>query len=61
MYTIGAAIAGVLIGALGSELLRLKHPELVKKVEDSAKHTADALWPSPSAPRNAEENKEPTE
>ena len=45
---IGLALLGIALGAAGTEILRAKKPELVKKVEDSAKRFVDKLCPSKS-------------
>jgi len=58
MYTLGTAILGILLGALGSEILRARCPELIKRVEDSAKRVAESLSPSQSAPGGNEEDTE---
>ena len=41
---IGLAVIGIIIGAAGSEVLRKKKPELVKKVEDAASRFVDKLF-----------------
>lgn len=43
MAWIGLALLGVFFGAAGSEILRKHKPELVKKVEDSARIFVDSF------------------
>jgi len=48
MALIGWAILGLIVGAAGSEVLRSKKPELVEKVENSAKRFAGTFCSSKS-------------
>jgi len=46
MILLAWAVLGVVVGAVGSEILRATQPKLVKKVEDAAKRFADSVCPS---------------
>lgn len=48
MGLFGFAIVGVVLGAVGTEFLRAKKPDLVEKVEDAAKRFVDSVLPSKS-------------
>lgn len=48
MGLVGLAFLGVVVGAAGSEFLRLKRPDIIEKVEDAAKRFADSVCPSKS-------------
>jgi hypothetical protein len=48
MGVIGLALLGVVLGAAGTEVLRAKKPEMIKKIEDAAKRFVDSLCPSDS-------------
>ena len=41
MYLIGVAFLGVLLGAVGTEILRASKPELVSRTERYAKRLVD--------------------
>ncbi len=41
MTALALGLIGIILGAVGSELLRAANPELVKKIEDSAKRFAE--------------------
>ena len=43
MGTIGLALLGMFFGAVGVEFLRAKKPEIIKKIEERAKHLVDSL------------------
>lgn len=43
MYLVGCVLLGVLLGGMGTRFLRERKPELVKKVEASAKAVVDSL------------------
>ena len=45
---IGLALLGVALGAAGTEFLRIKRPEIIKKIEDAAKRFVDSVCPSES-------------
>jgi len=45
---IGLALLGVALGAAGTEFLRAKRPELIKKIEDAARRFVDLVCPSES-------------
>ena len=46
MGIVGLAFLGVVVGAAGSEFLRLKRPDIIEKVEDAAKRFVDSVCPS---------------
>jgi hypothetical protein len=46
MGIVGLAFLGVVVGAAGSEFLRLKRPDIIEKVEDAAKRFVDSVYPS---------------
>lgn len=46
MGLVGLAFLGVVVGAAGSEFLRLKRPDIIEKVEDAAKRFVDTMCPS---------------
>jgi len=46
MGVIGLAFLGVFLGAVGTEFLRAKKPELVEKIEDSARRFVDVIHSS---------------
>jgi hypothetical protein len=48
MGMLGLAFLGVVVGAVGTEFLRLKRPDIVEKIEDAAKHFVDSLCTSKS-------------
>ncbi|MHC4726408.1 MAG: hypothetical protein ACYS17_04200 [Planctomycetota bacterium] len=48
MGLVGLAFLGVVVGAAGSEFLRLKRPDIIEKVEDAAKRFVDSVYPSKS-------------
>lgn len=56
MVIVGWAILGVALGAVGSEILRSRKPNLVKKVEDAAERLVDSMCSSkcPSEPADNE-------
>lgn len=56
MGLIGLTLFGVLVGAAGSELLRVKNPELVEKIQDAARRFVDSMGLAKSA--DDEETKE---
>lgn len=41
MSALALGLIGIIVGAVGSELLRTVNPELVKKIEASAKRFAE--------------------
>ena len=43
---IGLALLGVALGAAGTEFLRAKRPDIIEKIENSAKRFIDKIWPS---------------
>ena len=46
MALIGLALLGVAVGAAGTEILRARNPELVEKVEESARRLVERFFPS---------------
>ena len=55
MMLVGWAMVGVILGAVGSEILRAKMPRMVRKVEDAAKRFVDSF--SPEKPVETEAGK----
>ncbi len=43
MGMIGLALLGVVFGAAGTEFLRSRRPEIIKKIEERAKRLVDSL------------------
>jgi hypothetical protein len=48
MGVIGLALLGIIIGAVGTEILRANKPEVIEKIEDAAKNFVDSLCKSKS-------------
>jgi hypothetical protein len=48
MGFVGLALLGIVVGAAGSELIRLKRPDIIEKVEEAAKHFVDSVCSSKS-------------
>lgn len=46
MGVIGLALLGVVLGAAGTEVLRAKKPEVIEKIEDTARRFVDSVFPS---------------
>jgi len=46
MGVIGLALLGVVLGAAGAEVLRAKKPEVIEKIEDTARRFVDSICPS---------------
>ena len=55
MELVGLALLGIVIGAAGTEFLRAKKPELVEKLEDTARRFVDSLCSSKSDGGKAKE------
>jgi len=55
MGSVGLALLGLVLGAAGAEFLRAKKPELVEKIEDSAKRFVESLNSLESADGEAKE------
>lgn len=55
MSLIGLALLGVLLGAVGTEILRAHKPELVKRIECSAKRFVDSLHSSKASDEEAKD------
>jgi len=43
MILLGWAVLGIAVGAAGAEILRAKRPDMVEKLESSAKRFADSI------------------
>jgi hypothetical protein len=56
MGMIGLAFVGMVLGAVGTEFLRAKKPELVEKIEDSARRFVDVIHLSEPAGEEGKEN-----
>ena len=54
MILIVWAVAGVVVGIVGSEVLRSKKPNLIRKVEGAAKQFVDSIYPEDSGHKNFE-------
>ncbi len=61
MILVGWAVLGVVLGAVGSEVLRASKPELVEKVEDAARRFVDCLCPSKSTDQASDSAQEAAE
>jgi len=48
MGIIGLAFLGAVLGAAGTEFLRAKRPDIIEKIEDSAKRFVDSVCSSES-------------
>ena len=48
MELFGLAFLGVVLGAAGTEFLRLKRPEIIEKIEDAARRFVDSVCLSES-------------
>ena len=48
MGLIGLAFLGVVLGSAGTELLHVKRPDIIEKVEDAAKRFVDSVCTSDS-------------
>ena len=55
MSLIGLALLGVLLGAVGTQILRARKPELVRKIECSAKRFVDSLDSSKASDEEAKD------
>ncbi len=55
MGLIGLAFLGVVLGAAGTEFLRLKRPDIIEKIEDAAKRFVDSVCPSESDDEKTQE------
>ncbi|MHC4085602.1 MAG: hypothetical protein ACYSWZ_04440 [Planctomycetota bacterium] len=52
---IGLALLGVALGAAGTELLRVKRPDIIEKVEEAARRFVDSVCPSDSDDEQTQE------
>ena len=48
MGLVGLAFLGVVLGAAGTEFLRVKRPDIIEKIEDAARRFVDSVCPSKS-------------
>ena len=46
MGVIGLALLGMVLGAVGTEVLRAKKPETIEKIEDTARRFVNSICPS---------------
>ena len=46
MGVVGLALLGVALGAAGTEVLRVKRPDIIEKIEDAAKRFANSACSS---------------
>ena len=56
MGVIGLAFLGVVLGVVGSEILRARKPELVKKTKESAKRFVNSLSSSEASEEGNEKD-----
>jgi len=55
MGLVGLAFLGVVLGAAGTEFLRVKRPDVIEKVEDAARRFVDSVCPSKSDDEETQE------
>ncbi len=55
MELIGLAFLGVVLGAAGTEFLRVKRPDIIEKVEEAARRFVDSVCPSESDDEKTQE------
>ncbi len=55
MGLIGLAFLGVVLGAAGTEFLRVKRPDIIEKVEEAARRFVDSVFPSESDDEKTQE------
>ena len=55
MGLIGLAFLGIVLGAAGTEFLRVKRPDIIEKVEDAARRFVDSVCPSESKDEKTQE------
>lgn len=55
MEVIGLALLGVVLGAAGTEVLRAKRPDIIKKIEDAARRFVDSVCCSESDDKKTRE------
>jgi len=48
MGLVGLAFLGVILGAAGTEFLRVKRPDIIEKIEEAARRFVDSVCPSES-------------
>ncbi len=55
MELIGLAFLGVVLGAAGTEFLRVKRPDIIEKIEEAARRFVDSVCPSESDDEKTQE------
>ena len=55
MGIIGLALLGVILGAAGTEFLRVKRPDIIDKIEGAARRFVDSVCPSKSDDEKTQE------
>ncbi len=55
MGLVGLAFLGVVLGAAGTEFLRVKRPDIIEEVEDAARRFVDSVCPSKSDDEKTQE------
>ncbi len=55
MGLVGLAFLGVVLGAAGTEFLRVKRPDIIEKVEEAARRFVDSVCPSESDDEKTQE------
>ncbi len=55
MGLVGLALLGVVLGAAGTEFLRVKRPDIIEKVEEAARRFVDSVCPSESDDEKTQE------
>ena len=58
MVPVGWALIGLVLGAVGSEVLRSRRPDLVRKVEDAAERFVTSLRKPKSDEKEPQANKD---
>jgi len=48
MGLVGLVFLGTVVGAGGTEILHVRKPELIEKIDDAAKRFVDSVYPSRS-------------
>ena len=55
MELLGLAFLGVVLGAAGTEFLRVKRPDIIEKIEGAARRFVDSVCPSKSDDEKTQE------
>jgi hypothetical protein len=55
MGLVGLALLGVVLGAAGTEFLRVKRPDIIEKIEEAARRFVDSVCPSESDDEKTQE------